>query len=91
MPPVTTDRDALLATIAANPADDVARLVFADWLDEFVPPDWGEFIRLVASPTAGQFLSGGPPHSAMCAAVTSTSIGSVTCSRPPPRSSTQRI
>lgn len=29
-----SDRDALLAAIAASPADDTPRLVFADWLDE---------------------------------------------------------
>jgi uncharacterized protein (TIGR02996 family) len=29
-----TDRDALIAAIAAAPADDLPRLVYADWLDE---------------------------------------------------------
>ncbi|MBY0457976.1 MAG: TIGR02996 domain-containing protein, partial [Gemmataceae bacterium] len=29
-----TDRDALLAAICANPAEDTPRLAFADWLDE---------------------------------------------------------
>jgi uncharacterized protein (TIGR02996 family) len=29
-----TDKEALLATIAANPMDDTPRLVYADWLDE---------------------------------------------------------
>ncbi len=29
-----TDRDALLATVEAHPADDLPRLVYADWLEE---------------------------------------------------------
>src|SRR5262245_34999558 len=29
-----TDHDALLRAICDNPADDTARLVFADWLDD---------------------------------------------------------
>jgi len=29
-----SDEDAFLARIAATPADDVARLVYADWLEE---------------------------------------------------------
>ena len=29
-----SDQESLLATIAANPADDLPRLVYADWLDE---------------------------------------------------------
>src|SRR5438874_1548572 len=29
-----SDRDALYAAVCANPDDDTARLVFADWLDE---------------------------------------------------------
>ena len=31
---MTTDESALLAAIEANPADDLPRLVYADWLDE---------------------------------------------------------
>jgi uncharacterized protein (TIGR02996 family) len=34
-----TDEDAFLAAIRANPADDLARLVYADWLDERADPD----------------------------------------------------
>jgi uncharacterized protein (TIGR02996 family) len=41
-----SDRDALLATILADPADDTARLVFADWLSENGEADRGEFIRV---------------------------------------------
>lgn len=33
-----TDREALLAAIKANPADDVPRLVYADWLEEHDTP-----------------------------------------------------
>src|SRR5437764_7748083 len=40
-----TDRDALLAAIAANPDDDTPRLVFADWLEENGEPHWAGFIR----------------------------------------------
>jgi uncharacterized protein (TIGR02996 family) len=41
-----TDHDALLAAIIANPADDTARLVYADWLAENGEADRGEFIRI---------------------------------------------
>jgi uncharacterized protein (TIGR02996 family) len=40
-----TDREALLAAIHADPDDDTARLVYADWLQENGQPDHGEFIR----------------------------------------------
>ncbi|WP_439625226.1 TIGR02996 domain-containing protein [Gemmata sp.] len=43
-----TDEDALLATICANPDDDMPRLAFADWLDEQggrVNSGWAELIR----------------------------------------------
>ncbi len=46
MPPVPNTRTALLAAIAANPADDLVRLVFAYWLDEYGDPAWAELIRL---------------------------------------------
>jgi uncharacterized protein (TIGR02996 family) len=39
------DREAFLAAIAAAPADDLPRLVFADWLDENGDPDRAAFIR----------------------------------------------
>src|SRR5262245_45873464 len=39
------DREAFVAAIAASPADDLPRLVFADWLDEHGDPDRAEFIR----------------------------------------------
>lgn len=40
-----TDRDALLAAIHADPDDDTARLVYADWLQENAQSDRAEFIR----------------------------------------------
>lgn len=44
-----TDRESLLAAIKANPRDDLPRLVYADWLDEFGAADLdaatSEFIR----------------------------------------------
>lgn len=47
--PVTDERDAMLAAIAADPADDVRRLAFADFLDERdarEDRDRAEFIRV---------------------------------------------
>lgn len=41
-----SDGDALLAAILANPEEDVARLVYADWLDENGQPERAEFIRV---------------------------------------------
>ena len=45
-----TDRESLLAAIQANPRDDLPRLVYADWLDEFGTTDLdaatSEFIRV---------------------------------------------
>lgn len=40
------DGDALLAAILANPDDDTARLVYADWLQEHGDEDRAAFIRL---------------------------------------------
>ena len=40
-----TDRDALLAAIHADPDDDTARLVYADWLQENGQPARADFIR----------------------------------------------
>lgn len=40
-----TDREALIAAIAAAPWDDLPRLVFADWLDDNGDPAQAEFIR----------------------------------------------
>lgn len=41
-----SDGDALLRAILANPADDTARLVYADWLDEQGQGERAEFIRV---------------------------------------------
>ncbi|QDU20250.1 TIGR02996 domain-containing protein [Urbifossiella limnaea] len=41
-----TDRDALLAAVAARPRDDTPRLVFADWLDDHGDPDRAAFVRV---------------------------------------------
>jgi uncharacterized protein (TIGR02996 family) len=41
-----TDRETFLRAICENPADDTARLVFADWLEEHGDADRGEFIRI---------------------------------------------
>jgi uncharacterized protein (TIGR02996 family) len=40
-----TEREAFIAAIAANPADDTARLVYADWLQEHGETRRAEFIR----------------------------------------------
>ncbi|HEY1190616.1 MAG TPA: TIGR02996 domain-containing protein, partial [Gemmata sp.] len=40
-----SDRDALMAAIAAHPDEDTPRLVFADWLDENGDPERAEFVR----------------------------------------------
>lgn len=46
-----TERDALLRAILVDPADDVARLVYADWLEEHGEPLRAAFIRAqVAEP-----------------------------------------
>lgn len=41
-----TDGEALLAAILANPADDTARLVYADWLQEQGEEERAKFIRV---------------------------------------------
>jgi uncharacterized protein (TIGR02996 family) len=41
-----SEREAFLRAIRENPADDTARLVFADWLQEHGEPERAEFIRL---------------------------------------------
>ena len=46
MDPMRTDREALIAGIAADPHNDLRKLVFADWLEEHGEPDRAEFIRL---------------------------------------------
>lgn len=61
-----TTSDALLAAVLANPADDLPRLVYADWLDENGQPERAEFIRhavahparMVLTPFAVDFVAG---------------------------------
>jgi uncharacterized protein (TIGR02996 family) len=43
---MSSDEQALLNAINAAPADDVPRLVYADWLDEHNRPERAEFIRV---------------------------------------------
>lgn len=52
---MSAERDAFLYAIVANPDDDTARLVFADWLEEHDEPARAEFIRLqIANAVASQ-------------------------------------
>ena len=46
MPRVSDDEAALLRAVCLVPADDLPRLVYADWLDEHDRPERAEFIRL---------------------------------------------
>ena len=41
-----SDEAAFLEVLKANPADDTARLVYADWLDEHDEPLKAEYLRL---------------------------------------------
>jgi uncharacterized protein (TIGR02996 family) len=54
-----TDEDAFLAALKANPADDTARLVYADWLDERDQPQKAAYLRAVVDLTR---LRGGTPE-----------------------------
>src|SRR5262249_9152107 len=45
-PPPMSEHDTFIRAICENPADDTARLVFADWLAENGDPDRGELIRI---------------------------------------------
>jgi uncharacterized protein (TIGR02996 family) len=44
-----SEESAFLEALKANPADDTARLVYADWLDEHGEPQKAEYLRLVAA------------------------------------------
>src|SRR5207247_1334077 len=48
---VMSDEAAFLTALKANPADDTARLVYADWLDEHNEHAKAEYLRLVVSYT----------------------------------------
>ncbi len=43
-----SEEAAFLEALKANPADDTARLVYADWLDEHDEPAKAEYLRVVA-------------------------------------------
>lgn len=49
-----SDRQAFLEAIVEQPADDLPRLVYADWLDEYGEPERAEFIRLQCAFTRGE-------------------------------------
>lgn len=44
-----SEEAAFLEALKANPADDTARLVFADWLDEHDQSRMAEYLRMVAA------------------------------------------
>lgn len=48
-----SDEAAFLSALAANPADDTARLVYADWLDDHSENAKAEYLRLVARAADG--------------------------------------
>ncbi|HVL16173.1 MAG TPA: TIGR02996 domain-containing protein [Gemmata sp.] len=43
---MTSDGEILFRAVRENPADDLPRLAYADWLEENGQPERGEFIRL---------------------------------------------
>jgi uncharacterized protein (TIGR02996 family) len=43
-----SEEAAFLMALKASPADDTARLVYADWLDDHDQPQKAEYLRLVA-------------------------------------------
>ena len=43
---VLSDRAAFVRAVCVNPADDLTRLAFADWLDEHGEHDRAEFVRV---------------------------------------------
>ncbi len=51
-----SERKAFIRSICANPADDTARLAFADWLDDNGEPERAEFIRVQCHPLLGNFF-----------------------------------
>jgi uncharacterized protein (TIGR02996 family) len=55
-----SDEAAFLAALKANPADDLTRLVYADWLDEHAEPQKAEYLRLVAEFARGANLADEP-------------------------------
>src|SRR5262245_10663761 len=54
-----TEQDALLRVILLTPEDDVARLVYADWLEEHDEASYAAFIRYqIESGRTGNFVCG---------------------------------
>jgi uncharacterized protein (TIGR02996 family) len=54
-----SDEAAFLTALKANPADDLTRLVYADWLDEHGEPQKAHYLRAVVDLTQ---LQGGKPE-----------------------------
>jgi uncharacterized protein (TIGR02996 family) len=59
---VTSDEDAFLAAITADPDDDTPRLVFADWLDERGTDDDRARAALIRAQCRAEFLPAGSPE-----------------------------
>jgi uncharacterized protein (TIGR02996 family) len=59
-----TERDALLAVVLDRPADDTARLVLADWLEENAEAGFGQFLRagVVAARFRGEEIIDDPAY-----------------------------
>src|SRR5262245_51518143 len=61
-----SERDAFLRAITTEPADDTARLVFADWLEEHGEPERAELIRvqceLCRKPECPEWCNHEPEH-----------------------------
>ena len=53
---MTADETALLAAVAADPGNDLPRLVYADWLDDHGQPVRAEFVRLQCRIAAAEGL-----------------------------------
>jgi uncharacterized protein (TIGR02996 family) len=51
-----SDRESLLAAIIASPAEDLPRLVFADWLDDQGDVERAEFIREQVADPMGKWI-----------------------------------
>jgi uncharacterized protein (TIGR02996 family) len=70
---LVNDRDALFANVLDQPAEDTARLVFADCLQEHGEEDFGQFLRdsVVASRFRDEELIDDPDYYAALAGITS--------------------
>ena len=61
MPPFPPEELALLAGIHASPRDDLARLVYADWLEEHDQQEYAAFVRLTLSTSPSDRIFLRPP------------------------------